>query len=56
MRKAIATVLSSVRVALWNAVNDGLPRDIGDHMFGKKFQYDKLAIINNCIIFALDFK
>lgn len=33
--------VTSVRVALWNAVNEGLPRDIGDHMFGKKFQYDK---------------
>lgn len=35
--------VTSVRVALWNAVNDGLPRDIGDHMFGKKFQYDKFS-------------
>lgn len=35
--------VTSVRVALWNAVNEGLPRDIGDHMFGKKFQYDKFS-------------
>lgn len=35
--------VTSVRVALWNAVNDGLPRDIRDHMFGKKFQYDKFS-------------
>lgn len=35
--------VTSVRVALWNAVNDGLPRDIGDHMFGQKFQYDKFS-------------
>lgn len=35
--------VKSVRVALWNAVNDGLPRDIGDHMFGNKFQYDKFS-------------
>lgn len=35
--------VTSVRVALWNAVNDGLPRDIGNHMFGKKFQYDKFS-------------
>lgn len=35
--------VTSVRVALWNAVNDGLPRGIGDHMFGKKFQYDKFS-------------
>lgn len=35
--------VTSVRVALWNAVNEGLPRDIGDHMFGKKFHYDKFS-------------
>lgn len=35
--------VTSVRVALWNAVNEGLPRDIGDHMFGNKFQYDKFS-------------
>lgn len=35
--------VTSVRVALWNAVNVGLPRDIGDHMFGQKFQYDKFS-------------
>ena len=35
--------VTSVRVALWNAVNEGLPRDIGDHMFGTKFQYDKFS-------------
>lgn len=35
--------VTSVRVAMWNAFNDGLPRDIRDHMFGKKFQYDKFS-------------
>lgn len=43
---AVATYrdrVTSVRVALWNAVNEGLPRDIGDHMFGSKFQYDKFS-------------
>lgn len=43
---AVATYrdrVTSVRVALWNAVNEGLPRDIGDHMFGNKFQYDKFS-------------
>ena len=35
--------VTSVRVALWNAVNEGLPRDIRDHMFGNKFQYDKFS-------------
>lgn len=35
--------VTSVRVALWNAVNEGMPRDIGDHMFGNKFQYDKFS-------------
>lgn len=43
---AVATYrdrVTSVRVALWNAVNDGLPRDIGDHMFGNKFQYNKFS-------------
>lgn len=32
-----------VRVGLWNAFNEGLPRDLGDHMFGTKFQYDKFS-------------
>ena len=43
---AVATYrdrVTSVRVALWNAVNEGLPRDIVDHMVGKKFQYDKFS-------------
>lgn len=43
---AVATYrdrVTSVRVALWNAVNEGMPRDIGDHMFGNKFQYDKFS-------------
>lgn len=43
---AVATYrdrVTSVRVALWNAVNEGLPRDIGDHMFGTKFHYDKFS-------------
>ena len=35
--------VKSVRVGLWNAFNEGLPRDIGDHMFGTKFQYDKFS-------------
>lgn len=35
--------VKSVRVALWNAFNDGLPRDIGEHMFGTKFQYNKFS-------------
>lgn len=35
--------VTSVRVALWNAFNEGMPRDIGEHMFGRKFQYDKFS-------------
>ena len=35
--------VTSVRVALWNAVNEGLPRDLGEHFFGQKFQYDKFS-------------
>lgn len=35
--------VKTVRVALWNAFNEGLPRDIGEHMFGNKFQYNKFA-------------
>ena len=35
--------VKTVRVGLWNAFNEGLPRDLGDHMFGTKFQYDKFS-------------
>lgn len=35
--------VTSVRIALWNAVNEGLPRNISDHMFGTKFQYNKFS-------------
>lgn len=35
--------VTRVRVDLWNAFNEGMPRDIGNHMFGKKFQYDKFS-------------
>ncbi len=35
--------VKTVRAALWNTFNEGLPRDIGEHMFGNKFQYNKFA-------------
>lgn len=35
--------VKAIRVALWNAYNEGMPRDIKEHMFGNKFQYDKFS-------------
>ena len=36
--------VNTVRVTMWNLVNEGLPRDLGDHMSMKHtFQYDKFS-------------